>query len=196
MNNCDSLQNLINAFTFLPSVGSKTAERYAYSVINMDLETVKLFADSLIRAKENLHYCKICGDFTDKDICNICETRKSKVICVVKEPKDIKAIEKSKNYSGLYHVLHGTISPLENKGPEDIRIKELITRVNEENIEEVIMATNPDIEGEVTATYIAKLLKPLGIKVTRIAQGIQMGSDLQYADEVTLTKALQDRKEI
>jgi len=194
--NCDSLQNLINAFTNLPSVGTKTAERYAYSVINMDEDTVKKFAESLIQAKQNLHYCKICGDFTDKDICNICERRQSKVICVVKEPKDVKAIEKAKNYTGLYHVLHGTISPLENKGPEDIRIKELITRVTENEIDEVIMATNPDIEGEVTATYIAKLLKPLGIKVTRLAQGIQMGSDVQYADEVTLTKALQDRREI
>ncbi len=198
MNNdiSESLQNLINAFTCLPSVGTKTAERYAYSVINMSEDTVKFFADSLIKAKETLHYCKICGNFTDKDICNICATRHSKVICVVKEPKDVRAIEKSKHFQGLYHVLHGTISPLENKGPEDIRIKELVDRVSNGDIEEVIMATNPDVEGEVTATYIAKILKPLGVKVTRLAQGIQMGSDLQYADEVTLTKALQDRREL
>lgn len=193
---CDALQNLINAFTTLPSVGAKTAERYAYSIINMDKDAVKFFADSLINAKQEVHYCKICGDFTDKDICSICSTRTSNTICVVKEPKDVRAIEKSKHYKGLYHVLHGTISPLDNKGPNDIRIKELVDRVTTGDISEVIIATNPDIEGEVTATYIAKLLKPLGIKVTRLAQGIQMGSDLQYADEITLTKAIEDRKEI
>ncbi len=198
MNNdtIESLQNLINSFTCLPSVGAKTAERYAYSIINMDLDTVENFAKNLVDAKRNLKYCSVCGNFTDKDVCNICETRNSKVICVVKEPKDVRAIEKSKHFQGLYHVLHGTISPLENRGPDDIRIKELLERVSNDEIEEVIMATNPDIEGEVTATYIAKILKPLGVKVTRIAQGIQMGSDLQYADEVTLTKAIQDRKEI
>ena len=194
--NCDTLQNLINAFTNLPSVGAKTAERYAYAIINMPADTVEFFAKSMLDAKEYLHYCRVCGDFTDHDICPICESRQSKVICVVKEPKDIRAIEKSKHFQGLYHVLHGTISPLENKGPDDIRIRELVDRVTNGDIEEVIMATNPDIEGEVTASYIAKILKPLGIKVTRLAQGIQMGSDLQYADEVTLTKALQDRKEI
>ena len=198
MNNetIESLQNLINAFTCLPSVGAKTAERYAYSIINMDKDAVEFFAKSLIDAKENLHYCSICGNFTDKDICPICANRHSKIICVVKEPKDVRAIEKSKNFSGLYHVLHGTISPLENLGPDDIRIKELVDRVINGEVEEVIMATNPDIEGEVTATYIAKILKPLNVKVTRLAQGIQMGSDLQYADEVTLTKAIQDRREI
>ena len=198
MNNetIESLQNLINAFTCLPSVGAKTAERYAYSIINMDKDAVEFFAKSLIDAKENLHYCSICGNFTDKDICPICANRHSKIICVVKEPKDVRAIEKSKNFSGLYHVLHGTISPLENRGPDDIRIKELVDRVINGEVEEVIMATNPDIEGEVTATYIAKILKPLNVKVTRLAQGIQMGSDLQYADEVTLTKAIQDRREI
>jgi len=198
MNNdtLEPLQNLINSFTCLPSVGAKTAERYAYSIINMDYDTVENFAKNLIEAKQNLKYCEVCGNFTDKPICNICSTRSSKVICVVKEPKDVRVIEKSKHYQGLYHVLHGTISPLENKGPDDIRIKELLERINKDDIEEVIMATNPDIEGEVTATYIAKILKPLGVKVTRLAQGIQMGSDLQYADEVTLTKALQDRKEI
>jgi len=194
--NCETLQNLINAFTNLPSVGAKTAERYAYAIINMPQDSVEFFAKSMLDAKEYLHYCRVCGDFTDHDICPICQSRQSRVICVVKEPKDIRAIEKSKNFTGLYHVLHGTISPLENKGPDDIRIKELVDRVTNSEIDEVIMATNPDIEGEVTASYIAKILKPLGIKVTRLAQGIQMGSDLQYADEVTLTKALQDRKEI
>jgi len=138
--------------------------------------------------------CSICGNFTEQEKCNICSTRKSNVICVVKEPKDIVALEKSKNPRFVYHVLHGTINPMENRGPNDIRIKELLSRLD--GIEEVILATNPDVEGEVTANYIAKLLKTLGIKTTRLATGIQMGSDLQYADEVTLTKALEDRKEI
>ncbi len=195
-NTIESMDKLINAFTLLPGVGTKTAQRYAYSVINMSKEEVAFFSSALTDAKENIKYCEVCGNFTDKPICNICDRRKSEVICVVKEPKDIIAIEKSKNYNGLYHVLHGTINPLEGKGPNDIRIKELVQRINSGNFKEIIMATNPDVEGEVTATYIAKLIKPLGIKVTRIAQGIQMGSDLQYADEVTLTKALQDRKEM
>lgn len=190
------MDKLINAFTFLPGVGKKTAERYAYSVISMQKDDVAFFANSLSEAKSKIHYCSVCGNFTEHDVCDICKTRKSQVVCVVKEPKDVIAIEKSKNFNGLYHVLHGTISPLEGKTPNDIRIKELVHRINQGGISEVIMATNPDVEGEVTATYIAKLLKPLGIKVTRIAQGVSMGSDLQYADEVTLTKALQDRKEM
>lgn len=192
----NSMEKLINAFTYLPGVGTKTAQRYAYSVINMSKEDVENFANALINAKNNIHYCLVCGNFTEEDVCGICKNRKSSIICVVKEPKDVIAIEKSKTFNGLYHVLHGTISPLEGKGPDDIRIKELVQRINKENISEVIMATNPDVEGEVTASYIAKILKPLGVKVTRIAQGIQIGSDLQYADEVTLSKALQDRKEI
>lgn len=192
----NSMEKLVNAFTYLPGVGRKTAERYAYHVINMSKEDVDFFASSLVNAKSNIHYCSVCGNFTEHDVCDICKTRKSNVVCVVKEPKDVIAIEKSKNYNGLYHVLHGTISPLDGKTPNDIRIKELVNRINAGGISEVIMATNPDVEGEVTATYIAKLLKPLGMKVTRIAQGISMGSDLQYADEVTLTKALQDRKEM
>ena len=194
--NCDTLQNLINAFTNLPSVGAKTAERYAYAIINMPQDTVEFFAKSMLDAKEYLHYCRICGDFTDHDICPICESRSSKVICVVKEPKDIRAIEKSKHFTGLYHVLHGTISPLENKGPDDIRIKELLGRVADGSVEEVILATNSDVEGEATAIYISKLLKPLGIRVTRIAQGLPMGAELEFADDVTISRALSDRKEI
>jgi len=192
----DSMERLINAFTFLPGVGAKTAERYAYSVINMQKDSVEFFSNAIKEAKQNIKFCNVCGNFTEKDTCGICSTRDSKIVCVVKEPKDVVAIEKSKNFQGKYHVLHGTISPLDGKGPNDIRIKELVARLQPEQIEEVIMATNPDVEGEVTASYIAKLIKPLGVKVTRIAQGIQMGSDLTYADEVTLTKALQDRKEI
>ena len=194
MNEINSMERLIYAFSKLPGVGRKTAERYAYRVLELSEEDVQIFSQSLIDAKHNIKFCEVCGNFTENDVCNICKSRKSDVICVVKEPKDIVAIEKSKNANYLYHVLHGTISPMENKGPNDIRIKELLPRL--ENVKEVIIATNPDVEGEVTANYIAKLIKPLGVKVTRLATGIQMGSDLQYADEVTLTKALEDRKEI
>ena len=188
------MERLVYFFSLLPGVGRKTAERYAYKVLDMELEDVELFAKSLVDAKKNIKFCTKCGNFTENDICDICKNRKSDVICVVKEPKDIVAIEKSKNANYLYHVLHGTISPMENRGPNDIRIKELMSRLD--GISEVILATNPDVEGEVTANYIAKLIKPFGIKVTRLATGIQMGSDLQYADEVTLTKALEDRKQM
>lgn len=193
-NNINSMQRLINAFTMLPGVGQKTAERYAYSVINLSKDEVDFMSSALKDVKENVHYCSKCGNFTDMEICDICKNRDSDIVCVVKEPKDVIALEKARGFKCLYHVLHGTISPLENRGPNDIKIKELIDRVNEGNISEVVLATNPDVEGEVTASYIAKILKPLGIKVSRLAQGIQMGSDLQYADEVTLTKAIEDRK--
>lgn len=194
--NIESMQRLINAFTYLPGVGRKTAERYAYSILNLSQEDVDFFANSLKEVKRKVRFCSICGNFTDDDICDICKTRKSDIICVVKEPKDVLAIEKAKNFNGLYHVLHGTINPLEGKGPNDIRIKELLQRVQSGDIKEVIVATDTDVEGEVTASYIAQILKPFNIKVTRIAQGISMGSALQYADEVTLSKAIQDRKEM
>lgn len=194
MNNIESMERLVYAFTKLPGVGRKTAERYAYRVLELSDEDVALFSRALTDAKEKVKFCSKCGNFTEHDVCDICRTRHSDVICVVKEPKDIVAIEKSKHEGYLYHVLHGTISPMENRGPNDIRIKELVARLD--GVREVILATNPDVEGEVTANYIAKLIKPLGVKVTRLATGIQMGSDLQYADEVTLTKALEDRKEM
>lgn len=194
MNTVDSMERLIYAFSKLPGVGRKTAERYAYRVLELSNDDVELFSKSLLDAKNNIKFCEVCGNFTEDRLCNICKTRKSDIICVVKEPKDIVAIEKAKNVNYVYHVLHGTISPMENRGPNDIRIKELLGRLD--GVKEVIIATNPDIEGEVTANYIAKILKTLGVKVTRLATGIQMGSDLQYADEVTLTKALEDRKEI
>ena len=190
------LESLVYAFTKLPGVGKKTAERYAYSIINLERDDVQFFADSLINAKDKIKYCTVCGDFTDKEVCDICATRDSSIVCVVKSPKDVAVLEKAGKLKCLYHVLHGTISPLENRGPNDIRIKELIDRINAGKITEIILATNPDVEGEVTASYIAKLVKPLGIKVSRLAQGIQMGSDLQYADEVTIGKALEDRKEL
>ena len=192
----ESMQNLINSFTLLGGVGKRTAERYAYDVINFTDEQAEILSNSIINAKKSIKYCNVCGNFTDKDVCNICSSRKHETICVVKSPKDVIAFEKARNFNGVYHVLHGVLNPRENVGPNDIRVKELITRLSNNEVKEVIMATNPDVEGEVTATYIAKLIKPLNIKVTRLAQGVSMGSDLQYADEVTLTKAIEDRKEI
>ncbi len=187
---------LINAFSKLPGVGAKTAQRYAYRVINMSDEEAAAFADAILTAKKKVHYCKVCGNYTDQDVCEICKTRDPSVICVVKEPKDVVALEKVRDYKGVYHVLHGTISPMDGIGPNDIRIKELLARVAQGNVKEVVMATNPDVEGEATAMYISGLLKPLGVKVTRIAQGVSIGAELEYADEVTLSKALADRKEI
>ena len=195
-NSIDCLDRLINSFTKLPAVGQKTAERFAYSIINMPEDEVKEFADNLTNAKKLIKFCKVCGNWSETEVCSICSSRQSDIVCVVKEPKDVLVMDRLRNYNGTYHVLHGCISPLKNIGPDDIRIKELLERVSLQDIKEVIMATNSDVEGEATAMYIARLLKPLGVKVTRLAQGISMGSDIEYADEVTLSKALQDRKEI
>ena len=165
----DSLERLINEFSRLPAVGKKTAQRYAYFLLTMTDSEVKDFADAMITAKESIHYCKICANFTDKEICDICAKQdKEPIICVVKEPKDVMALEKVREFKGSYHVLHGVINPLEGKGPNDINIRSLLERVKNEKIQEVIVATNPDVEGEATAMYIANLLKPLGVKVTRI----------------------------
>ncbi|HHW90224.1 MAG TPA: recombination protein RecR [Clostridiales bacterium] len=195
--NLEPLDRLINEFTKLPGVGYKTAQRYAYAVINnMNLEETSEFAKALMEAKQKIKYCGVCGNFSDKDICWICSNRKSDIICVVSEPKDVLAFEKVRDFGGVYHVLHGNISPLQSKGPDDINIKQLIKRVSADNIKEVILATNPTVEGEATAVYIAKLLKTLGVKTTRLAQGLAAGSDIEYADEVTLTQALNNRKEI
>ena len=195
-NSIESMDRLINSFTKLPAVGQKTAERYAYAIINMSTDEVREFANNLLDAKQNIKYCKICGNWSEEDICPICKSRSSETICVVKEPKDVATMERVRNFSGTYHVLHGCISPLQGKGPDDIRIKELLQRVNAGGVKEIIMATNSDVEGEATSMYIARLLKPLGVKVTRLAQGISMGSEIQYTDEVTLSKAFQDRREI
>ena len=192
----EPIGRLINQFTKLPGVGAKTAQRYAYKVINMNEEEVKEFAESLLKAKSEVRYCSVCGNFTDKEVCDICSTRDNSTICVVKEPKDVLAMEKSHEFKGVYHVLHGTISPMEGITPNDIKIKELLGRIAQGGIKEVIMATNPDVEGEATAMYISSLIKPLGIKVTRLAHGIPIGSELEYADEVTLSRAILDRKEI
>lgn len=190
----EPIGKLINEFSKLPGVGTKTAQRYAYKVIGMTDEEAKNFADAIISAKKNVHYCKICGNFSEKDVCDICENRKSDIICVVKEPKDVIAIEKLNEFNGVYHVLHGTISPLNGIGPNDINIKGLLKRIAEGEVKEVIMATNPDVEGEATAMYITSLIKPLGIKVSRISHGIPVGTDLEYADEVSLARAFIDRK--
>lgn len=197
MNQIESLDRLINELSKLPAVGKKTAQRYAYFLLSMNESDVRDFADAIVTAKESVHYCKICANFTDKEICDICSRPdKEPIVCVVKEPKDVTALEKVRDFKGSYHVLHGVINPLENKGPNDINLRSLLDRVNNEHIQEVIVATNPDVEGEATAMYIANLLKPLGVKVTRIAQGISMGSELEYTDAVTLSKAMNSRREM
>ncbi|MBQ4099515.1 MAG: recombination protein RecR [Clostridia bacterium] len=192
----EPIGRLINQFTKLPGVGTKTAQRYAYKIINMTDDEVKEFAESIIRAKNEVKYCSVCGNFTDKDVCDVCQTRDCSTICVVKEPKDVLAMEKAHEFKGVYHVLHGTISPMEGVTPNDIKIKELLARIAQGGVKEVIMATNPDVEGEATAMYISSLIKPLGIKVSRLAHGIPIGSELEYADEITLSRAILDRKEI
>lgn len=190
----EPIGRLINEFSKLPGVGAKTAQRFAYKVVNMSKDEAKAFADAIINVKNNVHYCNICGNFSEGDICEVCKNRSSEIICVVKEPKDVIAIEKLNEFDGVYHVLHGTISPLDGVGPNDINIKELLNRISNGSVKEVIMATNPDVEGEATAMYISNLLKPLGIKVSRLAHGIPIGTDLEYADEVSLARAFVDRK--
>lgn len=194
----EPISKLIDSFMKLPGIGPKTAARLAFFVLNMKEDTVLDFAKALVNAKRNLSYCTVCGHITDKDPCYICEDqhRNRSTICVVQETKDVIAMEKMKEYSGLYHVLHGAISPMDGIGPEDIKIAELIKRLQDNEVQEVILATNPNIEGEATAMYISRLLKPSGIKMTRIAHGLPVGGDLEYADEVTLSKALEGRREI
>jgi recombination protein RecR len=190
------LEKLIGSFMILPGVGYKTAQRYAYKILDLDKDKVEDFARTLVNAKDKIKFCSRCGGFAEDDLCNICKSRQSKIVCVVEEAKDIASIEKVKNFDCLYHVLNGCISPLAGKGPDDIRLKELLMRVNKEDIEEIVVATNPSVEGEATAMYISKILKPLNIKVTRLAQGLSLGSDIDYADEVTLSKAIESRHEI
>ncbi len=192
----EPIGRLMNEFSKLPGVGQKTAQRYAYRIINMSESEARAFADAIVNVKRKVRFCKVCGNFTEEEICNVCKTRDKSVICVVKEPKDVIAVEKVHEFKGVYHVLHGVIDPMNGVTPNDIRIKELLARVGEGNVKEVIMATNPDVEGEATAMYIARLLKPLGITVSRISRGVPVGSELEYADEVTLARALIERKEI
>lgn len=190
----EPLAKLIAQLSKLPSVGEKTAARYAYAILNSPAEEVDELVDAIKEVKQNVHFCKVCGNYTENEVCDICATRKPTTICVVKEPKDIVALEKVKAFKGVYHVLGGVISPMEHIGPNDIRIKELLARLD--GVEEVILATNPDVEGEATAMYIARLIKPMGIKVTRIARGLPEGSVIEYADESTLSRALSSRIEL
>ncbi len=194
----DSLSKLINELARLPGIGNKTAQRLAMHLLKVPKQESEALANAIIEAKNKIRYCSVCFNITDEDPCRICRDpkRDPKMICVVQEPKDIIAIEKTRDYRGKYHVLQGAISPMDGIGPNDIRIKELILRLQKEDVEEVIIATNPTIEGEATAMYISKLIKPSGIKVTRIAHGIPVGGDLEYADEVTLAKSLEGRHEI
>ena len=192
------ISNLIEQFSKLPGIGRKTAQRLAFYILEMEALEVEMLANAIVEAKEKINYCKECCNLTDEELCNICsdDRRDRSLICVVEGAKDIVAMERTREFKGLYHVLHGVISPMENMGPDEIKIKELLNRVYNEEIKEVILATNPTVEGEATALYIAKLLKPLGIKTTRIAHGIPVGGDLEYFDEVTLSKAMENRREL
>lgn len=190
-----SLQRLIEEFRKMPSVGLKSAERFAYYVLGLDDKATKSLTDAITDAHEKIHTCSVCCNFTEDEKCNICNNpkRDASTICVVENPRDISAFERTHEYRGVYHVLHGVMSPMNGIGPNDIRIKELVSRLTDDTVNEVIMATNPTAEGEATAVYISKLLKPMGIKVTRLAYGMPVGSDLEYADEVTLSRALDGR---
>jgi recombination protein RecR len=192
------IAKLIDELSKLPGIGAKTAQRLAFHILNMPWDDVLQLSGSITNAKKNIKHCKICCNITDSEVCNICSNvkRDNSMICVVEDPKDVVAMEKTREFKGLYHVLNGAISPMEGVGPEEIRIKELLRRVADNDIAEIILATNPNIEGEATAMYISRLLKPAGIKVTRIAHGVPVGGDLEYADEVTLMKALEGRREI
>ena len=193
-----TIERLIENFEKLPSIGHKTATRLAFHMLNLKEEDTKEFINSIIEAKKNLKYCSKCFNITDTDPCPICSSpkRDQSTICVVEDVKDVVAMEKTHEFKGVYHVLHGSISPMNGIGPEDIKIKELLERLKDVDVKEIIIATNPRVEGEATAIYLSKLIKPLGIKVTRIAHGIPVGGDLEYTDEVTLSKALEGRREI
>ena len=192
------LAKLIEHFRALPGIGAKTAVRLAYHVLDMEAGEAKALAGAIIEAKEKIGFCNTCFNLSDRNPCVICASaeRDHSLICVVEQPQDVAAMERMRDFRGVYHVLHGALSPLEGVGPGDIRIKELLGRLADETVKEVIMATNPNVEGEATAMYIAKLLKPMGLKVTRIAHGLPVGGDLEYADEVTLSKAMENRREI
>ena len=196
--NLAPLQNLIDQFERMQGIGHKTAQRMAFYVLGLSDSQAQEFAKAITDAHTKIKQCKICCDLADDELCPICKdnTRDKSVICVVEDPRDVVAIERTHEYKGTYHVLHGAISPMDNIGPDQIRIKELIARLGSGEVEEVIMATNPTVEGEATATYISRLIKPLGIKVTRLAYGLPVGSALEYADDVTLQRALENRNEL
>ena len=192
------LTKLISELGKLPGIGGKTAQRLAFHILSLPEEEVKSLAQTLIDAKSTMHYCSVCGNLTDTDPCGVCadSARDHSVICVVESPRDVSAMERVREFTGVYHVLNGAISPMDGVGPEDINLRSLIVRLQETDVKEVILATNPNIEGEATAMYIARLIKPAGIKVTRIAHGLPVGGDLEYADEVTLSKAMEGRREL
>lgn len=193
-----SFSKLIDVFRKMPGVGSKSAVRMAYYILSLSDEETKEITDAILNAKSKIHYCSICQNITETDPCEICSNprRDSSILCIMDKPKDVVALEKTREYFGMYHVLHGSISPMDGIGPDDLKIKELIQRIANGNFKEVIMANNPSIEGEATAMYISKLIKPFGVKVSRIAYGIPVGGDLEYADQITLAKALEGRREI
>ncbi len=193
-----ALERLTEQFARLPGIGGKTAQRLAFHILSLPQEQAEEFAQSVLEAKAKVHLCPICQNLTDREVCPICEDdgRDRDVICVVAEPKDVIAMERAREFNGLYHVLHGVISPLNHIGPDDIRIRELLSRIGRGDVNEVIMATNPDTEGEATAMYISRLLRPMEVRVTRLAYGIPVGSQLEFADEVTLLRALQGRRDI
>ena len=193
-----SIEKLIQSFEKLPSIGNKTAARLAFYILNASEEETNEFISSIVNAKKNLKYCTKCYNLSDTDPCSICGNpkRDQSQICVVEDVRDIIAMERTHEFKGVYHVLHGSISPMNGIGPDDIKIKELLSRLSKNDVKEIILATNPRVEGEATAIYLSKIIKPLGIKVTRIAQGIPVGGDLEYTDEITLTKALEGRREL
>ncbi len=192
------LARLISEFSKLPGIGGKSAQRLAFHILSLEDKEAEALAEAILDAKKNMKYCSVCGNLTDTDPCAICSdpARDRSVICVVESPRDVAAMERIREFHGLYHVLHGALSPMDGIGPEDINLKQLIVRLQQEDVKEVILATNPNIEGEATAMYTARLIKPAGIKVSRIAHGIPVGGDLEYADEVTLLKAMEGRREL
>lgn len=194
----EPIARLIEQLTKLPGVGPKTAQRLAFYLLNLPKEEVHKLTDSISNARETVRYCSSCCNLTDRDPCSICgnTARDASMICVVEQPRDVVAMEKTREFRGYYHVLHGAINPMEGVGPDDIKVRELVARLGSSAVREIILCTNPTTEGEVTAMYLARILKPMGLKVTRIARGLPVGGDLEYADEVTLTKALEGRREI
>ena len=193
-----ALETLVDRFASLPGIGRKSAQRLAFHVLSLPEEEARAFADAILDAKKNVRCCRVCQNLTEGEICSVCasQTRDKSTICVVSEPRDVMSIERGREYNGVYHVLHGVLSPMSHVGPDDIRIKELLTRVTDSEVEEVIMATNPDTEGEATAMYISRLLKPFGVKTTRLAYGIPVGSNLEFTDDATLNRAIEGRTEI
>ena len=194
----EPVSRMVNQLARLPGIGQKTAQRLAYHILSMQEEDVRELAVAIFNGKKQVHYCPVCGDYTDTDPCRICAdpARDRSIVCVVRDPRDVAALERMRDFNGLYHVLHGVISPMDGVGPDDIRIKELLERLQQGDIKEVVLATNPDIEGEATASYITRLVRPMNVRVTRIAHGVPVGGELEYTDEVTLSQAFAGRREV